>query len=290
MTIFAIILAVLICIGILFIELDLLDIPYIKSSKVIYNLHQKNKTYDSIKTSIIKMAKIIAPYIPINEYREILLQQRLTTIDCKSTPKEFIAENIITSAIYFLLGILFIFFVKPIGFAFIIFSILSFFWAYTRIDAKIKKKRESIEKELHRFSAHIGKCLANERNVPKALSSYMNYAGKELKSELSLTLADINTGNTENAIRRMDARIKSTMFSDIARGLISALHGNDTTIYWQTLTLKFNEMLKEKLRKKAHEIPDKFQNCSAITAFSFIGLIMIILITSAISDGQILFK
>ena len=57
------------------------------------------------------------------------------------------------------------------------------------------------------------------------LKSYQRNAGHAMKRELEITIADMASGNEENALTRMESRIGSTMLSDVVRGLISVKRG-----------------------------------------------------------------
>lgn len=76
--------------------------------------------------------------------------------------------------------------------------------------------------EIPRFALTVGQSLENDRDVLKILTSYRRVAGKDFGAELDQTIADMKTGNYENALIRFETRIGSPMLSDAIRGLIAS--------------------------------------------------------------------
>ena len=69
----------------------------------------------------------------------------------------------------------------------------------------VKKRRKLIEGEIPRFALTVGQSLENDRDVLKILTSYRRVAGKDFGAELDQTIADMKTGNYENALIRFPA-------------------------------------------------------------------------------------
>ena len=59
-----------------------------------------------------------------------------------------------------------------------------------------------------------------------------------MKRELEITIADMASGNEENALTRMESRIGSTMLSDVVRGLISVKRGDNGIMYFQKMCIR----------------------------------------------------
>lgn len=92
------------------------------------------------------------------------------------------------------------------------------FSTYYKAFDLVKKRKKLIEAELPRFCISIGQSLATDRDVLKLLVSYRRIAGPNLGAELDTTIADMRTGNYENALLHLQNRVGSTMLSDIIRG------------------------------------------------------------------------
>lgn len=63
-----------------------------------------------------------------------------------------------------------------------------------------------------------------------------------LNEEIEITIADMRTGNYEAAITRFEGRIGSTNLSEVCRGFIQMIRGDDTAVYWETLSVRFEEL------------------------------------------------
>ena len=70
----------------------------------------------------------------------------------------------------------------------------------------------------------------------------------------------------EAALVRFEGRIASPMLSDITRGLIGVLRGDDGRLYFQMLSHDLKQQELQRLKAKAAKIPPK------ICVFSFIML------------------
>ena len=120
--------------------------------------------------------------------------------------------------------------------------------------------------------------LQHNRNVILMLQNYREIAGPEMKQELDITLADMLSGNHEQALSRMEIRVGSVMMSDVCRGLISVLRGDDTASYWTNLQQKFSEHQRDMLKRKAEKIPVKVNRLSMALLFAFMALWLGVLI------------
>ena len=152
------------------------------------------------------------------------------------------------------------------------------------VSVKIRYKREKIENELPRLVFTIDKTLKHSRDVLYMLESYAKNAGREMKHELDITVADMKSGNYEAAITRLEARVGSAMMSDVCRGLIGILRGDDTEMYWASLTLKFNDIQRQQLRLRAQKVPRKVKRLSMCLLICFM-LVYVVVILSQIMDS-----
>lgn len=83
-----------------------------------------------------------------------------------------------------------------------------------------------------------------------------------MKRELEITIADMASGNEENALTRMESRIGSTMLSDVVRGLISVKRGDNGIMYFQMLSMTFKQLELQKLKLEAMKQPGKMRKYS----------------------------
>ena len=121
------------------------------------------------------------------------------------------------------------------------------------------------------------------------LDSYTQYAGPEMKHELDITVADMKSGHYEDAITRMESRVGSSMMSDVCRGLISIIRGDDNRMYWETLSLKFNDMARQQLRLRAQKVPRKVKRLSMCLLFCFMLIYVVVILEQIMSSIGVLF-
>ena len=115
----------------------------------------------------------------------------------------------------------------------------------------------------------IEKTLIHNRDVLGILDAYKDGAGPELKRELEITVADMRSGNYEIALTRLESRVGSAMLSDITRGLISVIRGDDTTVYWGSLVLKFSDYQRQNLKAEADKAPKRVRRLSMVLLVCF---------------------
>ena len=58
-------------------------------------------------------------------------------------------------------------------------------------------------------------------------------------------LLGLTPDSIANDLKRLKSRVGSAMLSDITRGLISVIRGDDTAVYWDSLVLKFSDYQAE---------------------------------------------
>ncbi len=161
-------------------------------------------------------------------------------------------------------------------------AILIYFKEIRKADEALSKKRTQIETELPRFVATITQELKASRDVVSMLESYKQNAGDTFASELDILTADMRSSSYEASLTRFEARFNSPMLSDITRGLISVLRGDDGVVYFQMLSHDMKQMELQKLKAQAMKIPPK------IRIFSFIMLMCFMLTYMAIIVYEII--
>lgn len=62
------------------------------------------------------------------------------------------------------------------------------------------------------------------------LERFRMNAGESLSGELDILIADMRSSNYEAALTRFESRINSPMLSDVVRGLIGVLRGDDSAV------------------------------------------------------------
>jgi hypothetical protein len=281
---------ILIGIGVFFILADLMRIPYIKTSKAIndFSKRQSNKT-SKIELCLKDLAGFIARHLKLNEYQRMQLVSDLQTAGLDISPELHIANALIKAGICGLLAIP-AFFIFPLIVPVVLALAIAMYLKESKgIQNKIQKRRTAIEYELPRLVFTIEKTLSHSRDVLAILDNYRENAGTELKYELSITVADMRSGNYESALTRLESRVGSAMLSDVVRGLISILRGDNTFMYWSTLSAKFSDIQRQLLKQQAQKVPGKVKRLSMVLLFCFMLVYLVVIITQIMTSLGALF-
>ena len=273
-----------------YILVDLYAIPYYKTSKAVESIskQQKEKT-SGLDVWLKGVADFFAKHIRLNEFKKAQLQNDLNTAQMNISPEMFKANAIVKSLIIasFVIPVLFI---HPLLSPIILVLAIALYNNEVRsVSKRIKAKRRKIEYELPRLVFTIEKTLKHNRDVLYMLDSYMESAGPEIKHELEITVADMRSGNYEAAITRLESRVGSSMMSDVCRGLIGILRGDDTEMYWASLSIKFNDIQRQQLRLEAQKVPRKVKRLSMCLLLCFMLIYVVVIFSQIMSSVGVLF-
>ncbi|MGB4438217.1 MAG: secretion protein F [Sedimentibacter sp.] len=269
--------------GLFFILADILKLPSLATQKAMLSVFKQNrKSAKSIDTIINGWAVRIAKFIPIDEYKKRRMKNTLNAAGMNQTPEEFIAVAVIKSGLI-VLGVIPSLIIFPLLAPILLFlAVLIYFKEIKKADEKLSVKKEKIEIELPRFVATITQELKASRDVLAILENFKRNAGEDFANELDILTADMRSSSYEAALTRFEARINSPMLSDITRGLISVLRGDDGAIYFQMLAHDMKQLELQRLKAQAMKIPPK------IRVFSFIMLMCFLITYMAIIGYEII--
>ena len=277
-------------VGMMYILLDAFRIPYLKTSKAVKTLskRQREKT-SSVDVGLGGIANSLAKIIRINEYKRVELINDLRTARMDITPEQYKANAIVKAAVLGVFAIPMLFIFPLLSPVILIISVVVYNSENKKAGKKIKEKRQIIEYELPRFVSTVEKSLKHSRDVLYMLESYISNAGEEFRDELSITVADMRSSNYEAAITRLEGRIGSPMMSDVCRGLIGILRGDDMTIYWSTLSLKFADVHRQQLKQRAQKVPKKVKRLSVALLACFMLVYVVVIMYQIFDSLQLLF-
>ena len=277
-------------VGLFFILADVYAIPYYKTSKAVESLSklQKEKT-SGLDLWLGGIAGWLADRLPMDPFKRSQLEADLRTAQMAVTPEMFRANAIVKAM---LVGIMAI----PMAFIFPLLCPVVLFLAVFLYNMEIKSvskriqgKRAKIEYELPRLVFNIEKTLKHNRDVLYMLESYSKTAGPEMKHELDITAADMRSGNYEAAITRLESRVGSSMMSDVCRGLIGVLRGDDTEMYWASLAIKFSDAQRQQLRIQAQQVPRKVKRLSMCLLVCFMLIYVVVILAQIVNSLGVLF-
>ena len=269
--------------GLFFILLDLLRLPYLSTAKAILNTSRaEKKAARSLETYLMTWAVKLAKYIRMDEYRKHRLGNVLKATGMNMEPEVYQAYALVKTGAVLLAAI-------PAGFVFplavpvvVFLAVLIYFKETKKADEKLKIKRASVESELPRFVANIEQELKASRDVLAIVENYKKNAGEAFGGELDILAADMRSSSYEAALTRFESRLNSPMLSDVTRGLIGVLRGDDNAVYFQMLAHDFKQLELQRLKAEAQKIPPK------IRVFSFLMLMCFLFTYLAIIAFEII--
>lgn len=277
-------------IGIFLILSDCFRIPFLATSKAANNLAKRHEhKTSSIDIWLKDLAIWISKKLRLNEYKRMQLQTDLQSAGIAMSPEMHIANSLVKSMLIGLMAVP-VYFIFPLLTPLVIaLAVMMYFKSSKGVADKIKEKRRRIEYELPRLVAHIDKTLKHNRDVLYILDSYKTNAGAELKQELEITVADMRSGNYEAALTRFESRVGSSMLSDVTRGLIGVLRGDNTEVYWSSLAIKFADYQRQYLKQQANKIPGKVKRLSMCLLFCFMLIYIVVIGMEIVNSLGVLF-
>ena len=262
---------------------ELLKLPTYKAAKAVISMGKKtSKQARNSDAFIMEAAVRLAKFMPMDDYKKRRLTAELKSAEIKMTAESFMAQAVIKAGLVLLAIIPCLLIAPIIAPAFLIAGIAVYFSEAGKPGKLIQARREEIEYELPRFVAAITQELMASRDVLSMLETYQKNAGKAMKNELSITIADMSTGNFEAALTRFESRISSAMLSDVVRGLIGVLRGDDGVVYFRMLSHDMKQLELQKLKRLAMERPPK------IRKYSFMLLACMLLLYMGIMGYEII--
>lgn len=283
MTFFIFLFGALLALGLFFVAADLLKIPHLATQRALLSVGRREKKQArSLDALLMGWAAKLSRHIRTDEYKRQRLQNILSAAGMGMTPEVYTAFAIVKAGAV-LLGVIPCLLVMPLLAPVIVFlAVAVYFKENQRADEKLKGRRDEIEAELPRFVATITQELAASRDVLSMIENYKRNAGETFAGELDVLTADMRSSSYEAALTRFEARFNSPMLSDIVRGIIGVLRGDNGVAYFQMLSHDMKQLELQRLKARALKIPPK------IRVFSFLMLLCFLLTYLAIIVFEIL--
>lgn len=257
---------ILLAIGIYLIVAGLLRLPAMGASKAMLNTAKENKKAKTTEVWLMAGAVKLSKYIRMDAYKRSRMENVLKASGIVMTPEIYTAYAITKSGAIGLGALPCLFLLPLLTPVLVILAVLTYFQETKRADEMLREKREQIEGELPRFVATIEQSLKASRDVLAMIEAYKKNAGPSFAYELDVLTADMRSSSYEAALTRFEARLNSPMLSDVVRGIIGVLRGDDSAVYFQMLTHDFKALELQRLKGQAQKIPPK------IRVFSFLML------------------
>ena len=269
--------------GLYLILAELFKVPTYKATKAILGTVKKNKKKARNSDAVLmELAAKLSKVLPMDEDKKRKLDATLKSAEIPMTAELYVSQAIVKAALVLACAIPCLLVVPILSPAFIIMGVAIYFSQSTKADKLITARRQEIEYELPRFVATLTQELQASRDVLSMLETYQKNAGAALKNELAITTSDMRTGNFEGALTRFEARVSSAMLSDVVRGLVGVLRGDDGVTFFRMLSHDMKQLEIQRLKKLALERPPK------IRKYSFMLLACMLLLYMGVMGYQIL--
>lgn len=249
--------------GAYFILADILKLPTLATTRAVVQAgrrdRQKTKNFDAM---VLELSSHLSKFIRLDKYKRRKTEATLKSAGIPMTPETFTAQAIIKAGLA-ALGIIPALFIFPILCPLFVFlAITIYFKEMISAEEALKKKRDKIEHELPRFVSTVAQQLKSTRDVLSILEKYRQTAGAHMRSELDITIADMQSGNLETALVRFESRMGSAMLSDVVRGLIGVIRGDNGVAFFELLAHDFKQIEIQRLKLLAMKQPGKIRKYS----------------------------
>ena len=298
------VIVVLLTIGMYFIFSRLLNLSSNKKSKNFRKLiGSLNLRSNSIEDLLLSWSKKIAR---LNFFKKIIspdkyekLTNEFNILNIKKNPTEHLVFSVLNGLfllpIFLLLGLLCLLIgwsvagLIIIGFG-ILLSVLITLLEYNSVDKLIVKRKKEIERELPRFISVVENTIQNNRDIIKLIEDYASEGNTPLVAELKLLLVDLNSGDYDFAFNRFTSRTNSIYITEIARGLVSTMRGDDTSTYFKMLSNRLWEDEKARLKAEQLKKPKRVKFLQFVMYACMMLLYIVVLGTVLINGFSQVFK
>jgi len=285
MTALLVVFGTLLALGFFFIAADVFRLPYLKTSRAMVNTGRERKAEaKNLETYLLILAGKVSVLIQMDEYRKGRLKNTLRASGLSMEPELYQAYAYVKAGAVFLCAVLALAVFPLAAVLFLFLGVMVYFQEMNRADVLLLEKREAVEAELPRFVATVEQELKHSRDVLSILEQYKKHAGADLKVELDVLVADMRSGSYEAALTRFEARLNSPMLSDVVRGLIGVVRGDDGAVYFQMLAHDFKQMELQRLKKEALKIPPKIRVFSLVMLICFLATYLVIITMEILSS------
>lgn len=262
------------------------DIPTSRTSRMMMLARKQQgvKNEKLFNVYLTKIAALFAPCLRLDKLKRGKLQAALNIAGLEMTPEVYTARAWVTAGAVALCALP-LMFVIPLSVPILVgLAVALWFSTYYAAFDFVKKRRKLIEAEIPRFALTIGQNLENDRDVLKILTSYRRVAGRDFGAELDQTIADMKTGNYENALIHFETRIGSPMLSDVVRGLVGVLRGDDQRMYFKMICFDMRQIEQSNLKKEAAKRPKKMQRYSMMMLICIMIIYLVVLCTEVLGS------
>jgi len=267
------------------------DIPTAKTSKMMLLSRKQEgvKKDQLLSVYITRIAISLERFVRLDRLRSAKIQSALSIAGLEMSPRAYVMKAYVTSILTASCAIP-AYFIHPLLALMVIgLAITLWFAMYYAAFDYVAKRKKSIEAEIPRFALTIARNLENDRDVLKILTGYKRVVGGEFRKELDQTIADMRTGNYENALIRFESRVGSALLSDVIRGLIGTLRGDDQQMYFKMICFDTRQIELSNLKREAMKRPERTRKYSMMMMVCVVAIYLVVLSVEVIGSLGVFF-
>lgn len=246
-------------IGLFYIIAGILKFPDQTYIKPLLRFKEKDNEKSIVETLKNKIYFRILNLIKLDEIKRNKLEKNLFLANINKTPEEYVCMGIAEAILILFIGMPVVLINQFIAIVILAIAIFRYLEYMKEPYKKIQENRELIESQLYRFVSIIEQELLVDTDVTRILENFKNQTNKIFKRQLEITLTEMRTMDEITALVKLEARINSTMLSDVVRGLISLTKGENNREYFSMLSNSFKTIYINQKRKEASLLPDKLK-------------------------------
>lgn len=285
MEVLLVIFGVFFAVGLFLVLADVLKIPTVLTMKAMSSAGKRNKKKGRrMEMFLMDGAVLAGRHFPMNPHKRARLGATLRAAGMDISPETYSAYVYIKAGCV-LLGVVPCLMILPLASVIVVLAALMVYFKESgKADEMLRAKREEIESEMSRFASTIEQELKNSRDVLSILENYKKNAGEKFAQELDIVCADMRSSSYEAALTRFEARLNSAQLSDVVRGLIGVLRGDDSAVYFQMLVHDFKQIEIRRLKERAQKIPPKIRKYSFLMLMCFMVSYLYIIVYEIIKS------
>ena len=263
----------------------LFKVPTFKTSRVF----KQEEDRSGLLTDLIdKLTFKLAPHLKLTIVKRNKIEKLLAVASSNKSPEELVAKSYVLAVLP--LGLIFILvFMEPI---FCLLPVILSFYLYRReyntLTELGEKRQRNIETETLKFVMYMSNALKTEKNIMSCIESYKMNFHTPLTEELTLTVAEMKIGNYEKALKNMEMRNNSSSISRLTRGLLSAMKGDEMSLYFENLGYELSNEWEQSLKRQALLKKPQITRLSLIM-FAVAIITVFAILATALTSSSMLF-
>lgn len=251
------------------------ELPSNQEYKTIMNVGKRKKEKISpIDNLVFWLAHYAVKLISISPHKQKKLLNTLKSLGIRDTPEMVYAKAFVRGAIYIAVGFILSVVTPLLTAIFVLVGVYIILRDVQMTDKLMLEKRAEIERELPRFVGRLEQELKYRTDVLRILEDYRQSTEGALGDEVEITISDMKSSNYESALSRLDARIGSSMLSEVVRALIAVLRGDENVNHFHSLTMQFRTYEKNRLNKELNNRVERTRRYSYLILIMFMAEVM----------------